>query len=301
MRSGGQLGPNVGFGYLGDDDDDSSSGGAAPDTFDAMTSVSIAETSVNSGVTVYVDVAASSAQTNASVWVTIANINQGFQKGTSSTPFTIDNAGWSESGWTYDSGADSWVNHFTKASFSGAAQFQIVVTSTTAGYLAAATTTGYNAAAHLPATDQASGAGDVDLILFDAPAYTLEMDASATPDPIANLGTLSGSVTVIVGGDTQTTLTCSIAFKYDDGSTATLNGSPSTIDDDGWTVTWNNIGDGQYTGTITRASQGVGSTAPKFTLLPYKNGHSQIYIRLSSASSTQVASPTTNDSFSNFS
>lgn len=147
----------------------------------------------------------------------------------------------------------------------------------------------------------AQSIGNVTLSATGVTLATLSWTGSASPDPVANLGTFNGTVTVDVGGAAQTSLYGTFYLRDSLGNNVTFLGPPTTIDADGFTVTWASVGDGEYAGILERATAAVGTYAVVFQANPYKHSHANVGIDMTSGQSTEAPLAGLTDGYVSFS
>lgn len=148
----GQLGANVGFGYLNDDDDDAA-GGGVPIAFDVISGGTFGVVATGSawGQT-FAAKATGGAQTNGTFTVFVTLPSNDWQP-----PTTAALAGWTETGWTNTSGPVPyvWQNVFTLAALTSGTEYdvQVQVNENISG------TVSFQCNIGAPKTDQATGVG----------------------------------------------------------------------------------------------------------------------------------------------
>lgn len=283
-----RLGANVGFGYLTDDDDDDATGGAGADEFDALFASYDATRDVSQSSTFTLAISANSAQTNGSVVVTVTEPSSG-----AVTISTAGLDGWTQSGWSH--AGTTWTNTLTKASVSaGTTGPSFTFSSSVAGTVTLST------ASSAPHTTEATGSGQSVTVTVSATA-TLDFSATGSPNPVSNLATSTWSLYVVVGGAAQTGVYAYFYIRDSSGNNVTLNGPPSTVNLDGFTLSWTSIGDGEYQGVISRASCPIGTYLVQFTAVAYKHAHTDVGIEWFTAGSNEVAGPGKTNGYVSFS
>jgi hypothetical protein len=118
---------------------------------------------------------------------------------------------------------------------------------------------------------------------------TLTYALDGVPEPLATNGTLTFTLSAIVGGTAQTTLSVTVTLTWSAGGTRPAAPTDGALDS--WTSgTWTASGGDAWTNTYTRASQSVGTTAPVFTVSTGTTAGT--LTSTVNGSSTEVASPT---------